>query len=180
MTAIAALIDDIGKIWIGGDSAASDNDTFSLTIRKDEKVFMNYNMLIGCTSSFRMISLLKYAFVPPGHPECMSPEAYMNTIFIEEVRRCFRDGGYIWTENGRESGGNFIVGYKGCLYEIFDDFQVAVPVDPYLACGCGHDLCLGSLYSTVGQPPEERLRMALSAAERFSAGVRSPFVIMSM
>ena len=171
MTAVTALVDN-GKIFMGADSAGVDAHSLELGVRKDEKVFYNGSMLIGCTTSFRMIGLLKYSFYPPGHPEGMPAEEYMNRYFVESVRKCFSDFGF--------TSGDFIVGYKGNIYGIWNDFQVAVPVDPYLAVGGGSDLCLGSMYSTIGQPPETRIRTALEAAERFNAGVRAPFVIKSL
>ena len=178
MTAIAALIDN-GKCYIGGDSAGISPD-YTLTTRKDEKVFENRGLLIGFTSSFRLGSLLRFSFRPPTQAKTISDVEYMNTVFIDAVRRCFRDGGFMTVSENVETGGTFIIGYKGALYEVIDDFQVAIPADNYIACGCGRDLVMGSLYSTQGLEPEARIRKALEAAEHFSGGVRGPFIIKSI
>jgi len=180
MTAIAALVDEVGVIWMGGDSAGVTADTLRLSVRKDEKIFMNGPMLLGFSSSYRMGNLLHYTFILPQQPEGMPDDCYMNTLFIDAVRECFKNGGFTRIENEQESGGSFIIGYKNTLYEIDSDFQVAIPTDLFVAVGCGADLCLGSLYSTIGQPPEDRIKIALNAAERFSAGVRQPFIIKHM
>ena len=84
------------------------------------------------------------------------------------------------TDEGSDRGGVFLVGYRGNVYEIQSDFQVGVPADSFMACGCGIDLCLGSLYSTTDLPPRERIKKALEAAERFNGAVRKPFVIKSL
>ena len=52
-----------GKVYIGADSLGSNG--FTQSIRKESKVFKNGEFLIGCTSSFRMIDLLKWKFNPP-------------------------------------------------------------------------------------------------------------------
>ena len=59
------------------------------------------------------------------------------------------------------------------------DFQVGELHDPFAAVGCGMDLAHGALYALRDSDldPESKVRLALEAAERFSAGVRRPFVI---
>jgi ATP-dependent protease HslVU (ClpYQ) peptidase subunit len=179
MTAIAAISHD-GKVYIGGDSAGSSGH--SLTVRKDPKVFINGKFVMGFTSSFRMGSILRYSFQPPCQPEEMIDDVYMNTLFIDAIREALKSGGYASNTNGEESGGTFIVGYRGVLYVIDSDFQVGIPSANYDAVGCGSDLCLGSLFSTDGtrKTAHERIEIALKAAEMFSGGVRGPFVIESI
>jgi len=178
---VAALIDK-GVIYMGADSAGiSGND---LNVRADQKVFKNKLFLMGFTSSFRMGQLLRYKFNPPEHSylagpgERMDTYKYMVTHFVDAVRQCLKDGGFATKRNEEESGGTFLVGYDGHLFEIEDDYQVAEQVAQYHAVGCGASVALGSLYSTEGKPPESRVKLALEAAERFSAGVRGPFNIM--
>jgi hypothetical protein len=103
----------------------------------------------------------------------------MSTWFVNAVRSCLKSGGYASTEHGRESGGTFLVGYHGRLYEVWDDFQVGRPAAGYTAIGCGGDLAIGALYATRDDNPTLRVAVALAAAEQFSAGVRGPFTTMS-
>ncbi len=133
---------------------------------------------MGFTSSFRMGQLLQYVFKSPEHCSDLSDFKFMTTNFIDEVRRCLKDGGFATKKEEQESGGTFLVGYHGHLYQIAGDYQVAENVLHYDACGCGADIALGSLYSTVGSPTK-RLETALKAAEQFSAGVRGPFHYIS-
>jgi hypothetical protein len=179
MTAIAGLVAD-GKVWIGGDSAGVGG--YSLAIRKDSKVFRNGEFVMGCTSSFRMIQLLRYEFTPPTPLEGSDLHKYMVTQFIPAIRALFKNAGFTRIDSSVESGGTFLVGWRKNLFVIFDDFQVAQLQDNYCACGCGTDLILGSLFTTEGTEatPRERVEWALQAAERFSAGVRGPFVIESV
>jgi len=174
MTAIAALIEN-GKIWMGADSCGVSDD-YSLSLRKDEKIFTRDDFLIGGCGSFRMIGLLRYSLRLPKHKSVEDAE-YMNTLFIDSVRDCLKIGGHMGFRDSKENGGTFIVGWHGILYQIEEDFQVSIVADNFSAIGCAKDLCLGSLYSTQGQDPEQRIKTALHASERFSAAVRGPFVI---
>lgn len=176
MTAIAALVHE-GKVWIGADSAGVSG--MDLAQRSDSKVFKNRDMVMGFTSSFRMGQLLRWAFDRPDQEPDDSDEKYMSTAFVDGVRACLKTGGFAKKENEVESGGTFLVGWRGRIWEVHGDYQVGAPLAGFSAVGCGDALCLGALHATPAtMDPAERLTVALSAAERFSAGVRSPFRIM--
>lgn len=182
MTCIAGLIHK-DKVYIGGDSAGVAN--YDLKIRNDKKVFRNGDFIMGFTTSFRMGQLLQYKFHPPTlfNEDGSSKDInkYMVTDFVDAVRQCLKDGGYAAKVNEEESGGTFLVGYKDRLFSIEADYQVGEFIDGIMAVGCGDDIALGSLYTTakIDMNPEERIHMALEAAERYSAGVRSPFNIIN-
>jgi hypothetical protein len=89
-----------------------------------------------------------------------------------------KNGGYATIKDGVEFGGTFLVGFKGRLFRIADDFQVGESEHGFDACGSGEDVALGSLFSTrllTARSAQERLEEALRAAETFNAGVRGPF-----
>jgi hypothetical protein len=179
LTCIVGLIHE-KTIYIGGDSAGVAG--YSLTRRKDSKVFRNGEFLIGGTSSFRMIQLLRYAFTPPALPEAEGDLArYMVVDFVNALRACLKEGGYATKHNEVESGGTFLIGVRKRLFKIENDYQVGESQDGYDACGCGEDLALGSLFhsKTTYHPtdPEMRVRLALAAAEYHNVGVASPFII---
>lgn len=176
MTCIIGFIDKKNNnVVIGGDSAGVTD--LNVTLRKDGKVFKNGEFVIGCTSSFRMIQLLKYSFKPP---EVYNKEVheYMCTDFINEVRKTFETGGYLQTfKEGDEKGGTFLIGYKNRLFKIDSDFQVAETIQGYDACGCGEEYALGSIYNTTKTNVESIVKDALKCAENFSGAVRRPFTI---
>ncbi len=172
MTCIVGLIDS-DRVFIGGDSAGVAG--LDLVVRADRKVFRNGDFIMGFTSSFRMGQLLAHALVPPRRHVDEDVFAFMVKDFVNEVRSCLKEGGFASRRNEAEEGGTFLVGHAGRLFEIAGDYQVGESAFPYAACGCGAQVALGSLHSTMGQPPEERVLRALEAAESFSAGVRSPF-----
>lgn len=181
MTCIVGLVDR-GRIYLGGDSAGVCMSGLGMQVRKDKKVFKNGVMVMGFTSSFRMGQLLQYDLKVPRHPSKMDDMKYMSSVFVSAVRKCLKKGGYASKRNEEESGGTFLVGYHGSLFEIADDYQVAQLVDNYAAVGCGAPIALGSLFSTNGRciMAKQRVITALQSAERWSAGVRGPFNIVEI
>ena len=179
MTCIVGWTEN-GKVWIGGDSAGVGG--LSIRTRADEKVFKNGDMLFGYTSSFRMGQLLRYSLVVPEQSKRKDDYRYMCTDFIDAVINLFESKKFAKTNSGEISGGTFLVGYKGKLYEIENDFQVAVPSLNFEAVGCGVDIAIGALHALRNHKmkPRDRIIKALEAATEFSAGVRPPFIVRSI
>ncbi len=177
MTCIVGIAEN-GKVYIGGDSAGVAG--LDLTVRSDEKVFLNGECLFGFTSSFRMGQLLRFSLNIPSRAENTDDYKYLVTSFIDSIRSTLKSGGYATTKDGGEVGGTFLLGYRGRLYCVYSDYQVGAAADGFWACGCGEQIANGSLFSTIGASPRLRIDTALKAAERFSAGVRGPFTILEI
>ncbi|MFF2522251.1 hypothetical protein [Streptomyces liangshanensis] len=176
MTVIAGLVHN-GRVHLAGDSAGVGG--YSLTVRRDPKVFRNGPYAMGFTSSFRMGQLLQHALRPPCPKGDL--ERFMVTTFIDTVRTCLKDGGWAQKESEQEQAGVFLVGVHGRLFTVDSDYQVGESADGYVAAGCGDDLALGALHATagLGLKPRARLNSALAAAEHHSAGVTGPYTFTS-
>lgn len=176
MTCIVGIAQD-NTVTIGGDSAGVGG--YSIQLRADTKVFRTGNYVMGFTTSFRMGQLLRYGELPPAPTaeEQWDLDRFMATTFVDGVRKVLETGGWLKTSNGVETGGTFLVGVRGHLYEIQGDFQIARTLDGYSAVGCGDDLALGALHATAdsGLTARERVEAALRAAAHHSAGVAAPF-----
>lgn len=173
MTCIVGIADG-EKVIIGADSAGVGG--LDISNRKDVKVFKNEGLVIGCTSSFRMIQLLQYQLHPPKRHPDVDPMRYMVTDLIEAVRTCFRNGGFMTKDKEAEIGGCFLVGLAGRVFRVESDFQVGERADGFDAAGCGESYALGAMACMPDMPVRDRLTRALETAARFSAGVRGPFV----
>lgn len=176
MTCIVGMING-KRVTIGADSAGVAG--LDVTVRKDPKVFITGDFVIGCTSSFRMIELLQFSLKVKERGDKPVYE-YMCTDFIKGVRKCFRKGGFLQkTKDGEDQGGLFLVGYEGRLFKIGGDFQVGEAHEDFAAVGCGEDYAIGSLCTTRDMilTVEERITKALEVAAERSGGVRPPFVI---
>lgn len=126
-----------------------------------------------------MGQLLHHAFQPPT-PEG-DLDRFMATVFIDAIRDCLKTGGWAAKNSEQEEGGEFLVGIHGRLFKICSDYQVAEAADRYDASGCGDQAARGALFATAGlaMKPRARMQVALKSAERFSGGVRRPFVIVA-
>jgi hypothetical protein len=98
VTAIAGIVEN-GKVWMGGDSAATDG-WLRQCILADPKVFVNKDFLIGNTGSVRIMQLLEHEFSPPTPHEGECGMAYMVKRFIPAVKSVLSSGGCERTLNG--------------------------------------------------------------------------------
>ena len=187
MTCIVGFTDKKNKcIWMGCDSLGSNGHTKS--IEGQAKAFHHYlfdNIIMGSTSTFRHIDLLKYS-------ETLFPEIdkykkteidhkYMVKIFIPNLVNLFQ--GSIYSENTENRGANFLLGVDDKLFEIQEDYSVLQPQDGFSAVGCGGYIAMGSLITTThyfsNLNPEDHIKFALEAAENASCGVQRPFRIIN-
>lgn len=178
MTCIVGYVDN-DKIYMGADSAGSNG--YSYQIREDKKVFINKNMIFGFTSSFRMGQLLQYSLNIPDHDPRDSDFKYLCTTFMDSVIDCFKSKGFASIKDGEVSGGNFLLGYKGNLYEIQSDYQVGKVMEPFASVGCGEDYAKGALYALKNNTdltPKQKILLALDAAQANSTGVKGPFNVL--
>lgn len=174
MTAVVGVVHD-GAVHLGADSAGASG--YDLTVRADAKAFKLGPYVIGFTTSFRMGQILRYAFSPP-EPSTKNLERFMVTEFVDAARKALKDAGWATKDNEREIGGDWLVGVAGRLFRVCGDYQVGESVDGYNAVGCGDQVARGALHATPRMQPRQRLRTALEAAERHSAGVRGPFTFV--
>jgi hypothetical protein len=179
MTCVVGIKTSEG-VYIGGDSAMT-NDYGLQTILTSSKVFPVVNdqgtrILLGCTTSGRMMQLLQYELeLPPYEGEDVM--AYLVVGLVNAVRDCLKAGGFATMEDGREEGGSFLIGFEGRLFEMQSDYQINEPTSGYEAIGVGAQLALGALYVTPNLPPEQRIENALLAASFHNAYVKPPYFI---
>lgn len=184
------------KVVLGADSAGMDA-WYRTMPRRDKKLFRsgsddpNETMLIGYTSSFRMGQILEHHVSSPRHYADVDVHTYLVREWIPAARRALKDQGFTEIDNNRESGGQFLIGYRRRLFAVYDDFQVAEPQEPFWAVGCGADYALGAIHALIhaervggltGQhslvhPAEYYIEAGLHAARQFSAPIRDPWII---
>src|ERR1017187_9708964 len=129
MTCIVGLEHD-GKVWMGGDAASTDSNGTDQVRHARPKVFtVNRGsgtdaFLIGFTSSFRMGQLLQYSLTPPVCAKHRDPFEYMVNDLADTLRDLFRSKGFLSTgDEGKDQGGDFLIGFRGTLYSIAQDFH---------------------------------------------------------
>ena len=188
MTCIVALIDG-NKVYLGGDSAASDEKSGLIFQRTDPKVFKVGQFGIGFTDSFRMGQILQYNWNPPVYKPTANNknlDKFMRTRFVDSVKDAFKEHGFgnfgASVEDG-DSGGIFLIAVSGTgrVFTMDEDFHIGEADVQYMAEGSGGMIALGSLHSTSTiKTPRKRVRMALEAASKFIMSVRGPFTIIEV
>lgn len=141
MTCIIGFVDKKNDcVWMGADSLGSNGYTKSVNIQP--KVFHHdvfKNVVMGSTTTFRHIDLLKYS-------ENLFPEVdfykdkeidhrYIVKTFIPNLITLFQSN--IPSESETNRGANFLLGAKNKLFEIQNDYSVLVPDRDFAAVGCG-------------------------------------------
>lgn len=188
MTCIVALVDG-NKVFMGGDSAASDDKSGIIFQRIDPKVFKVGQFGIGFIDSFRMGQILQYSWTPPKYVPTKGNknlDKFIRTKFVNSIKEAFKEHGYGNFSQGTEEGdqgGIFLIAVQGTgrIFTMDSDFHIGEVDVPYMSEGAGQELALGSLYSTGSvKTPRKRIRMALEAAAKFNMTVRGPFTIIEV
>jgi ATP-dependent protease HslVU (ClpYQ) peptidase subunit len=167
-----------GQVFLGADSCAS--TSYAQSTIAWQKVWHADEFVFGGAGSVRQIQLIRYNLKVPEQTKSQSVEDYLCGPWIDAVRECFREGGQLRVNDGVESGPWFLMGYRGRLFCVESDFQVAESADDYAALGSGEEVARGSLYATVGDEPQKRIETALKAAEYHARGVRGPFATVKL
>jgi len=177
MTCVVGLVQD-GRVYIGVDSASVQG-----WVRRTSnlrKVFRRGPFLMGYTTSFRMGQLLEHHLEVPKQDDDESDMAFMVTKFVESARALMKDKGFSKIESNAETGGQFLVGYRGHLYSVQNDFQVGEMTEGLDSIGSGSDFALGAMKALDNIPALRRIKKALQIVEHFSMGVSAPFYVRSI
>ena len=178
MTCIVGLAHE-GQVYIGADSAAIDGwmirqTGWSKIVRRDPFLFAG-------TGSFRAIQALKHFLEVRAQEPEETDEHYLVVGLSEAIRKCFKEHGMSKVDSNAESQNDFaaLIGFHGGLYTIEGgmNFQIIHLKSPYDANGSGQHFALGSLYSSEGKPPRDRVLLALETAAHFNIGVCGPFEV---
>lgn len=176
MTCIVGIVEE-GIVYLGADSF------FGTEYRSNRceysKVFPVGEAIMGVCGSARTMDLLRFSLGMPKIDTDMDLRKWMVVEFIPVIRECLKDGGITKIkENVEEHDSPFLVGLRGRLFRVDEDFQVGEYTTPFSCIGAGMDFSTGSLFSTeeiADITPRDRITMALKAAVEFSPLVQPPF-----
>jgi hypothetical protein len=170
---------EAGTVVPGGDSALS-ADGGDQTIGQP-KVFELAGMLFGCAGEMRVVQLLKHVFEIPLRGEGQDPEQYVVRDFARELRAFLSVEApeLVGSSGSDDEPWSLLLAVGGKLSRICSHFTVRESQTGYDAIGSGTPFALGSLASTVGQPPRVRVETALKAAELHVPSVKGPFCILT-
>lgn len=177
MTCIVAVSNG-NAICMGGDSAAADESSVFVSIRKEPKVFIKNGYLFGYAGSFRFGKIIQHTFIPPK-PDYSDLDKFFNTVFVDSLRK-YCDEAKIDPASEQDSA-EMLVGIDGRIFEFCNDWHFGEDSNNFNAIGSGSQFAMGSLFSTKrNKSLSYRVKTALEASESFSNSVRSPFTILEL
>jgi hypothetical protein len=178
VTAIAGVEYD-GGVVIGGDSASTDS-RFGRMQAIAPKVWESGEWVFGGCGSWRMMQLVQYNLDLPNIPDGEDDmDKFLASTFTDALRSVLVDSGVVYSKNAVEDLlGDFLIGIRGSLYLLQEDFSFVRSAGGYWATGCGYDLALGALYATEALDPHDRVEIALEAAAEHNGAVMAPFTII--
>lgn len=181
MTCIVGL-EHGGKVYLASDSIAT--DLYVCGTRREPKVFKREEFVFGYTTSFRMGNLIQYKLKLPKPPRKNGNlNKFLCTKFIDSLRSCFESNGFMGVSDsdsigkGRDEGGIFLVGLRGKLYIVDEQFCVGSSIDGFDAVGSGREHALAAMHALDGYVthPKDRLTIALETAQKYGTTVRGPW-----
>lgn len=187
MTCVIGLERD-NKVWIGSDSAMT-GQWHSTGIVGEPKVFSNGELLMGFCGAFRFGQLLQYSLVVPDRDPRKSDMEWLVNDYIDAVREMLTEKGFLHKGDEKEDsipGSDYLLGYKGKLYYVEENFQVIQIKNDYQATGAGSDLALGALYTLKHSGPWTEFDPAtiitrgLDAACHHNASCAPPYAIYKL
>lgn len=180
MTCIVAIKED-GRVYLGADSASSDDEADMKTIAVQPKIFKSGPVAIGFCGSWRAGKVFQYDLVIPKI-DTDDIDRYMNTTFINALQECAERNRLVIDESKPENDlADLIVAINGRIFEVQSHVQSLEHIDDFFAVGSGAKFALGSLYTTqdFDLTPKERLKLALDAASKYSMSVAPPYTYLT-
>lgn len=176
MTCIVG-IEHEGQVTLGGDRQFTSE--WRVTLSATPKVFERGDVVFGVAGNCRGYQIVEHLLEVPKILADDDPDRWLVKEFVGALRQCFRDEAFAKNDLGRESVNlDLLIGVRGRLYKMDENFGYVRPARGYQAIGGGVDLALGSLHTTGalgGRSPRERLTLALKAAADINMGVSPPF-----
>jgi len=181
MTCIAAVAKD-GKVYMGGDSAMTDEGSGIVSRMHLPKVFIKGEYIVGYAGSARFGKLMQHVFEYPKPIQSIKTseqlDAFLNGVVVTALRKQAQE---MSLEKEEKEDFQVLIGLRGHLFEFDEDWAMFEVGRNYNAVGSGAAVALGSLFTTEAwKDPNKRIRVALEASSLYTPYVGEPFDILSI
>ncbi len=133
-----------GNVLIGGDLQGTGwNHKIAHT---QPKVFSKKGILFGYTSSYRFGQIIEHSLTDPVTPDDpIEIYRWLITVIVPDIREAIvKYGG-----GTADKGGTALIGIKGQLWELQEDYSVLRSVDGCMSVGSGSAYALGALAASL-------------------------------
>ena len=181
---VVVAIKENGKVYIGADSQVTRGGT--RTTLKNENNYKIWRVIGAPNCLMAQVGNLRDANVVRLMPDLVTEyNIYRNHIsfdfvvkkvvpdIVDELTNC----GYL--KDGKNTDfldSSFLFAYKDQLYMINTD-RAVIEIEDYVAIGSGADQAIGSLLSTEGQSPKERIVKAIKSSAASDIYVDYPIIL---
>ncbi len=175
MTCIAAVIEK-GRVWMGGDSAVSDDDG-AISCAKEPKVWINNGWLVGVSGWCSWCDALELV----SWPSLKDPNKIARWVRFDlpiQLRSKLREIDDLDEAGNPTSTGHALIARTGRIWHL-EGMTARSAQEPYQTAGDGGQVAMGVLGSNTGKP-RQRILEALTEAEKHRWSVRRPFVVLSI
>ena len=177
MTCILATIHN-NKVHMIGDMCGSNGFTHK-NYTKNVKVFTNKDFLVGYTTCYRMGQILQYSWEPPVKSLDYSDDVYIYKHIVNSLKAVFEANGFGCKNGISFSGGNFLLGWKGRIFEMQDNISI-LEHEQFASVGCGEYFAEASMATQTEldinlDDPEKFLSTALRVTSGLVTGVSSEY-----
>ena len=178
MTAIAAVRDAKGNVWLGADGQGTGGGTCYFD--RESKIFTRQGVGFAICGSVRFWQLLQYEVAMPVPPK-KDPMVWIVRQLIPAVRKTMDAAGWTKKDQGQEDvESNFMVVTCGRVFTVWANWQVGEARGPYTANGSGMHYVLAALEAQAKKvKPKERLMRALRIAGKYSSSVGPPYQVVA-
>lgn len=177
MTCIVA-IGDGSSVYMGGDSASADDSGNFVSSRKEPKIFIKGDYIIGYAGSFRFGKVVQHLFMPPK-PDASNLDKFLNTAFVDALREVCETSKV--DPSSEDDSSEMLVGVRGRVFEFCNDWHLGEDINNFNAIGSGANFAMGSLYSTRRlKSNNARIKLALESSETFCQTVKGPFTYLEL
>lgn len=180
MTCIIAITEK-DKVHMVGDLCGS-NGFQHKNYTKNVKIFKNGEFLIGHTDTYRLGQILQYSWCPPKKSADYDEDVYIYKHIVDSLKKTLDENSYGKKDGVCFIGGNFLIGYKGRIFEVQSDMSI-LEHEKFASVGCGEYMAESSLATLLHTGsklnPEKMLATALLITSSLVTGVSSEYTYLS-
>ena len=173
MTTIIAVEDNQGVTFVADSQVTSGGKIYREN--RMVKITERNHYIIAGSGECSPCDIAQHIWQPPTPTASDRKDLYhfMIAKVVPSLKKCFKDNDYkIESDDSDETRFAFLIAIGGQVFEIADDFSVALDSSGFYGIGSGSPYALGALHA--GASSEE----ALSIAEKCDAYTSAPFVWM--
>ena len=179
---VVVAIKEGGKVYVGADSQVTKGGTRTTLLNPNNykiwKVRDAENCLMAHVGWVREANVVRTLYLVDDYDvyrDCIDFRFVVKSV-IPEITKALGEARYLKEGYIESMESSYLFIYRDRIFNIGSDLSV-VEVEDYVAIGSGANQAIGSLLSTEGKKPEERIVMAIKASAASDIYVDYPIII---